>query len=376
MKRRAFTLLILPLLCLPVAAQDNGGQLIETTIPATSLKSNLLGIPAEQPIAVYLPPSYEQSNRRYPVVYFLTGFGDAIRYYSQYGIYQGFTLKGSLDKLINDEDVGAMIVVVASGSTPMGGSFYVNSPVNGNWEDYVVKDLVNFVDKSYRTIPTAAGRGISGHSMGGYGALTIAMRHPDVFGSVYALSPGLFDSTGLQASPMFADGGRIAAFLAMQKQFDGMKKDESKVRFLGWIAQLFLASGDYETAFACAYGAAFAPNTKRNAPYLDYPYKKAGTKLVVDQPVWKLWQQGFGGLEDKVRKNKERLQRLKGIGIDVGETDETPFVLPGCRMLSQLLKDAEIEHTLVTFDGKHQDKLRERIEEHLLPFFSKALSAE
>src|SRR6185503_2451578 len=157
-----------------------------------------------------LPPSYASSEKRYPVVYYLPGYGDSTMI--------GFQLPGAMDSLIESGEVQAMIIVVASGDSKMGGSFYVNSPVTGNWEDHIVKDVVGFVDANFRTLPQAESRGITGHSMGGFGALNLAMRRPDVFGAVYSMSPGLFDENGLAESFMFAQEYLIRDFLEFETE--------------------------------------------------------------------------------------------------------------------------------------------------------------
>ena len=95
----------------------------------------------------------------------------------------------------------------------MGGSFYVNSPVTGNWEDFITQDVVGYVDSHFRTLAQAESRGITGHSMGGFGALNIAMHRPDVFSAVYSMSPGLFDENGLQESQMFDNDSLIERFV-------------------------------------------------------------------------------------------------------------------------------------------------------------------
>ncbi|MCK4225489.1 hypothetical protein KAX29_01205, partial [candidate division WOR-3 bacterium] len=114
------------------------GQLIEVDIPAPSLENNLFGIPTEQPVAIYLPPSYSTSDKRYPVVYFLPGFSTPIIYFTSWCVFQGFMLKESIDKLIDTGVINEMIVVIPNGLTFMLGSFYVNSPVLGNWDDFIV----------------------------------------------------------------------------------------------------------------------------------------------------------------------------------------------------------------------------------------------
>jgi enterochelin esterase-like enzyme len=131
-------------------------------IAAPSLTNNLVGESAEREIQIYLPPSYTTSNKRFPVVYYLPGYGDS-------GMI-GFYLPDEMDKLIQSGKVKDMIVVVAPGTNKLGGSFYVNSPVTGNWEDFITQDVVNYVDSHYRTLAQPASRGITGHSMGGFGA--------------------------------------------------------------------------------------------------------------------------------------------------------------------------------------------------------------
>src|ERR1035437_5407797 len=86
-------------------------------------------------------------------------------------------------------DLREMIVVMPNAYTRYQGSMYSNSATTGNWEDCVARELVAYIDGHYRTVAEAEGRGLAGHSMGGYGAARVGMRHPDVFSSVYLLSP-------------------------------------------------------------------------------------------------------------------------------------------------------------------------------------------
>ena len=116
--------------------------------------------------------------------------------------------------------------MVVPGDNQLGGSFYVNSPVTGNWEDFVVQEVVGYVDNHYRTIARVESRGISGHSMGGFGSLNIAMLHPDVFGAVYSLSPGLFDKNGLANSQFFNVEYSIQKFLDGQKAVLAKPEDQ------------------------------------------------------------------------------------------------------------------------------------------------------
>ena len=164
----------------------------QLTIAAPSLDGNLLGDPSEVDVMVQTPGSYSvQAGRRYPVVYFLGGYGESPAVAS---------LGIALEQLVAAGEAPEMILVAVSGVNALGGSFYVDSPVSGDWEGAVVDDVVTAIDTRYRTLATPASRGIAGFSMGGYGSLALAMEHPDVFGAVYALSPGLFAPGGLAES--------------------------------------------------------------------------------------------------------------------------------------------------------------------------------
>src|SRR5204863_6139881 len=76
--------------------------------------------------------------------------------------------------------------------TRFGGSQYVNSTATGRYEDYVVDELVPFVDAHFRTLASRDHRGVVGKSSGGYGALVLGMRHPDVFGAVASHAGDLY----------------------------------------------------------------------------------------------------------------------------------------------------------------------------------------
>src|SRR6187402_3610210 len=121
-------------------------------IPAPSLEGNLLGDPAERDLWIYLPPQYFESEEPLPVAYYLPGFGQTTM--------NGITMPADLDRVFATLD--PMIVVVVPGNTSTGGSFYVNSPANGDWETFVTEDVVQYIDANFRTIPSAESRGLMG----------------------------------------------------------------------------------------------------------------------------------------------------------------------------------------------------------------------
>ena len=144
-------------------------------VPAPSLAGSVMPNPPAEPALVLLPPNYAAGARTYPVVYYLPGFTTGITEYVD-GTFDGFNLGRTLDRLVESGRIEAMIVVVLNGRNVFGGSFYVNSPVTGRWEDYVVRDVIPYVESHYRVARHSGGRGVAGESMGGFGALHLAMR--------------------------------------------------------------------------------------------------------------------------------------------------------------------------------------------------------
>lgn len=349
---------------------DGKGTLINQNIQAPSLKNNMFKTITEQAIIVYLPPSYEASDKKYPVLYFLPGFSTSITAFTS-GTFQGFRLQESMDELINEGKIKEMIVVIPNGGTFMLGSFYVNSPVRGNWEDFIVKDLVNYIDNNYRTIPNAKSRGIAGHSMGGYGALNLAMLHPEIYCATYGLCPGLFDENGLSKSSLFSNTQTINIHLEKVKELETMNEEDAKKEFISYIENL----SNSNLIFSFAYGSAFSPNPDKKVPYIDYPYHKEGGELILNPEIWKNYENGFGNLAEKVKLYKDNFLKLKAIVIDYGSYDYYKWIPEGCIYFSEQLKKENIAHELLSFNSGHGD-IRKRIEKEIFPFFSDVLNFE
>ena len=341
----------------PALPADAIGKYSKVEITAGSLSNNLIGDSDVRTINIYLPPTYDISDQRYPVVYYLPGHGDINM--------SGIGFPDDIDRLIRSGAMREIIIVVANGRNELDGSFYVNSPVTGNWEDFIAADVVNYVDANYRTIPDAGARGISGHSMGGFGALNIAMHRPDVFSAVYSLSPGLFDENGLAESQIFSSEYVNGRFVSYQSKIAGMSEEEAK-------SSMLVLSPD---KFILGYGLAFAPNPEK-PPYLDYPYSEVNGQLVRDEAIWKKWESGFGGVAEEIQEYKSNFMSLKGIVVDVGSADEYEWIPKGCDYFDEQLTAAGIPHTYYKHDGTHGDRLVERIRDYMLPFFSEILTFE
>lgn len=126
----------------------------------------------------------------------------------------------AFDRAIADGVIKKFILIAVDMNTPLGTSWYVNSPTTGNWEDFMIQELVPYIDANFKTIPSRDSRSIAGIFIGGYGAIRFGMRHPDVFGTVYAMHPvGTGTGVGLSAAiPKWN-------LLANAKNMDDVKKD-------------------------------------------------------------------------------------------------------------------------------------------------------
>lgn len=355
-----YVILLLILLAVsPVAAQQATKQsdaknVIYLKIPAPSLKGNLLGEPAEQQVGVYLPPSYQTSGtKRYPVLYLLHGYGGNPRAWFGAGS-MSFNIAPILDELMGTGKTREMIIVAPNGSNAFGGSFYVNSPASGNWEDFIVRDVVGYVDSNYRTLARAGSRGIAGHSMGGYGAIHAGMRNTDVFSAVYALSPCCL---GLEGE--FVDSDLVWRRLETIKTREQMPKPiQSFEDFL-------------MTAFTGA-GVAFSPNTGRAPFYSDPLYFEKEGSLRQDETVAAKWKSKMPLY--LVAEQKSSLRRLRGIFLDYGEKEEFSHIRITTARFSLALSENGIPHVFEVYaDGDHGSKVRERIEKKVVAFFSDML---
>src|SRR5215475_10154794 len=153
-------------------------------IHGTALAGNLEGDAVDRDVLVFLPPSYaKEKKRRYPVVYALHGYSIGAAQWSQ-EIHVPQTIEGAFAQGAKE-----MIVVLPDSKTLHNGSMYSSSVTTGDFEQFIARDLVGYIDAHYRTIPERQSRGLVGHSMGGYGATRIGMKHSDVFGSLYIMSP-------------------------------------------------------------------------------------------------------------------------------------------------------------------------------------------
>jgi pimeloyl-ACP methyl ester carboxylesterase len=263
-------------------------------------------------------------------------------------------LAATMDQAIAQGVIDETIVVVPEARNRYFGSFYANSPVTGRWEDAIVRELVPWVDARYRTLADASARGIAGFSMGGYGAITLAMKHPEVFGAVYALSPCCLALAGDLApdNPGWADAGEL-------ESPDELKSNPAS------------AEESFPT-FVTALAAALSPNPARPGLYVDLPFASVDGQLRPQEPAYSAWKARMPAYA--VGQYLEGLRRLRGIALDVGADDEFAQVPAGTRLLSLALGRRGIAHGFEVYaGGTHTNLIRERIETRVLPFFASHL---
>ena len=153
-------------------------------IHGTALEGNLEGDAVDREVFVFLPPNYAQEkSRRYPVLYALHGYSIGAEQWT-HEIHVPQTIEGAFAQGAKE-----MIVVLPDSKTLHNGSMYSSSVTTGDSEQFIAHDLVAYIDSHYRTLPDRDSRGLVGHSMGGYGATRIGMKHADIFGSLYIMSP-------------------------------------------------------------------------------------------------------------------------------------------------------------------------------------------
>ncbi|WP_339880633.1 alpha/beta hydrolase-fold protein [uncultured Algoriphagus sp.] len=301
---------------------------------------NDFGEATTRKISVYLPPGYGESTKKYPVIYFLHGFT---------GTHEMRGMKDILDYAIESKRIRPFILVIPNELTTYGGSFYSNSEYFGNWEDFTAIDLVSYVDKNYRTIAAKESRGITGHSMGGYGAIKLAMHHPDIFNTVYAISPGA---------------------LTIVREY-GPNSDTFKE--LSTIKTLDELSKTYFGSVMMAFGRSWSPNPNKAPFYCDFPFEYQGDELIVHQDVLEKWYANMP--VHMIDDNLENLQKLKAIKMDWGRNAGDRFTIQ-CKMFSQRLENVGIAHFAEEYIGTHTSGIYTndgRIPQQVLPFFDEYL---
>ena len=335
-------------IAIPAVVVAQEGRITENLVHSIALEGNLLDDPSDRSVLVYLPPSYDLGDHRYPVLYLLHGNGSHNTLWTE-GLIQGMDIKASMDSLISADVIREMILVLPDAYNLYCGSHYVNSSTTGNWADFITRDLVQYIDSTYRTIRNSNSRGLSGHSMGGRGTLYLAMSYPGIFGAIYGLSSGQMDFSETLQPPENPEWW--STLLTFQDINEAAKvADWAMIRMVGLAA-------------------AFTPNPNRPPFYADFQYELVEGQVQPVPDVWRKWL-AYDPVA-LVPSCEANLRQLRGIRFDCGMSDQ--LVITNNRAFARALTEAGIPFEFEEYDGNHSNRIRERIETRVLPFFSDIL---
>ncbi|MEO5707625.1 MAG: alpha/beta fold hydrolase [Alteraurantiacibacter sp.] len=318
------------------AQAQEQAQLAWQTFHSRAMEGNAEGNTADRTVLVVTPPGYaEHPDKRYPVVYFLHGYWATPQMYQEMMHFdtavQGATEAGN-----------EVILVMPDGHSALKGGFYSSGPTVGDYETMVTHDLVNWVDANYRTIPNADSRGLAGHSMGGYGTIRLAMKHPDVFSSIYMMS-----ACCLPPMEMTAENARA---------IEGMTEADVATAQFGQLAPVSTL-------------ATWSPDPA------DEGFLNVDTGLRADGTVDPLVNQRLAANSPLVLLPQylPALHSLEAIGIDIGDQD---FLLEGNRAFMRELDRFGVDYQFEMYEGDHGNRIADRLRSDVLPFFAQHLDRD
>lgn len=360
---------------------DSAGTLTVIEHRSEILKDNPLGDPSERRMPVWLPPAYQEREAhapgsRFPVLFGLAGYGGSGRGYTDWRPFEE-SVPERAARLIRDGFMPPCILVFPDCFTALGGSQYLDSSAIGCYASYLVDELVPFVDREFRTLPSREHRGVFGKSSGGYGAMMHALRYPGTWGAVASHSgDSHFDIGNLCLWPAALNelaryrlpprcAGPIEVLTEERGVADG--RDDGRVaRFLEhvWVRDK-LSDAELHCLMLLCSAAAYDPDPAAPLGFR-LPLNLETGEVLSDR--WRRWQE----LDpiNLVDRHAGALRSLRGIYVDCGWHDQYHIHF-GTRILSKRLTRLGIAHRYEEFDDDHS-KVDYRLEQSL-PFLVRAL---
>lgn len=360
-----------------------GGKLVVLEHTSRILKGNRLGDPYVRKLGVWLPAEYDQRagrglGKRFPVLWDLVGFtGSGLAHVN----WKPFSdnVPERMARLIHDKKMGPALMVFPDCFTALGGNQYVNSSALGNYADYLVRELIPFVDREFRTLASREHRGCFGKSSGGYGAMIHGMKYAQHWGAIADHSgDSYFDFVyGHDWPNTLAELTRFRASKRKPGKYDALREstrkglaeglDDGRVkRFLEHVWEKEkLSLGEGHAIMNLCMAATYDPDPKAPLGFR-LPFNLESGEMI--EKRWQRWRE-----QDPinlVEKYKTNLKTLRGIYIDCGWRDQYHIHF-GTRTLSKRLASAGIKHTYEEFDDNHSD-VDYRMNASL-PFLYKAL---
>ena len=329
------------------------GTVVRERFESRVLQGNRPGDPQVRDLYLYLPPGYDESKERYPVAWCLSGFTGRGRMLLNDNTWMP-GIGDRMDALLASGAAKPMILALPDCFTHVGGSQYVNSPALGAYEDYVVRELVPFVDARCRTLAEPRHRGVIGKSSGGYGALMMGMRRSDTFQALACHS------------------GDLLFEYCYKRDFGPALRTLAKAGGVGPFLESFRASQrkrheDIATLNIIAMAAAYSPNPGAPPPWCDLPFDLATGEI--DENVWKRWLE-WDPLH-LLDRHADDLRKLRLVYLDCGQEDEF-FLELGARAFVKRLRERGIPHEYEEFEDGHMN-ISYRMDRSL-PKLSRALA--
>jgi len=347
--------------------QGHAGTLVVLEHTSRVLRGNPLGDPHVRKLGVWLPPQYDAAatrgrGRRFPALYDLVGFtGSGLAHVNWKPFAENLIERAA--RLIHEKKMGPTILVFPDCFTALGGNQYVNSSAIGNYADYLVDEIIPFVDRQFRTLASRDHRGCFGKSSGGYGAIVHGMKYARHWGAVANHSgDAYFDFVYWHDWPNTLNElakwrlakrvtGRYDALAESRRRGLAQGLDDGRVkRFLDHVwetEKLTQAEGHAIMNLCMAATYDPDPDTPRG---FRIPFNMESGELIPAR--WKRWQ--ANDPINMVAKYRAALATLRGIYIDCGWRDQY-HIHYGARILSARLSQAGIRHTYEEFDDTHSD---------------------
>jgi S-formylglutathione hydrolase FrmB len=295
----------------------------QSTVINTSFYSSILN--ENRNIQIILPPGYENGNADYPVIYFLHGANSNSTGYSE--------VLNASDILYQSASISKYIIVKPNAyAGPYLGSFYSNSDLYGNFENYIISDVTAFVEDKYRVKQGRENRFLAGHSMGGFGAMKLALKYPEMFAAAASHSGPLdFNNFNAQLPFVLYETGVRAPYKYSPQN--------------GIFSMLFYSMAG-----------AFSPNLDKDH-YVDIPLDSDGK--FIDSIMAKWMPHNPSGLVRQLRSD------LPAIYFDCGTFDELSLFVHNTGFRDSLIISG-LSYVFESYTGFHSNKLSDRLQRSFL----------
>jgi len=307
------------------------GKVIVHRYESSILKLNPLKDPYTRDIIVYVPANYSHNRSKgYPILIGLSGFAGNGRSFLNHDSLSE-NIEERMNRLISEGKSGPMILVIPDCFTKFGGNQYINSQATGRYQDYIVKEIVPFIQSNYNV----SDFGLWGKSSGGYGSIYLGMRYPEIFRAIACHSGDCaFEYCYLPDFPttfkVFNEAGGV------KKWFEQFWKKQNKKEKKDIIALNILAMAAH-----------YSPD-ESSILGVKLPFDPDTGELIED--IWKRWKT-FDPI-NMVNKFMNNLNQLKLFYIDCGNKDEFNLHI-GAKIIHQKLNKMDIKHHYEEFDGGH-----------------------